>query len=57
MNRDEELFAAALELPASERGEFVQRECGAHAALPTRVAALLKSHEAAEAHFMATAAT
>ncbi len=45
-NREETLFAAALELPAGERVAYLARECGADGALRARVAALLASYDA-----------
>ena len=43
--REETLFEAALELPASDRPAFLARECGADDALRRRVEALLHGHQ------------
>jgi serine/threonine protein kinase len=47
MNRDDEIFADALELAGAERAAFLDRACRDDAALRRRVEALLASHEAA----------
>ncbi len=47
MNRDDEIFTAALELPVAERAGFLDRVCTGDAALRARVAALLAGHDAA----------
>ena len=52
MNREEEIFGDALDLPAPERAAFLDRACAGDAALRARLAALLASHEAAD-DFMA----
>ena len=43
--REEELFAAALALPAAERAAYLQRECGGDAGLLRRVEDLLRVHD------------
>ena len=48
MNRDDEIFAEALERPAAERAAFLEGACQADAALRGRVEALLAGHDAAE---------
>ena len=48
MNRDDDIFADALELPASERAAFLDRACGDDVVLRTRIEALLLGHEAAQ---------
>src|SRR5437868_3367165 len=40
-----ELFLAATDLPAEERGGFLERECGGDAELRGRVEALLRAHD------------
>ncbi len=47
MNREDEIFAEAIELPATERAAFLDRACAGDAGLRTRVAALIEGHEAA----------
>jgi serine/threonine protein kinase len=47
MNRDDDIFAEALELPASERAAFLDRACAGDAAARARLAALLAGHDAA----------
>src|SRR4051812_6927509 len=47
MNREDEIFAEALDLPPAERDAFLDRACAGHATLRTRVATLLASHAAA----------
>ena len=42
---EEELFAAALALPAAERAAYLQRECGGDAELLRRVEDLLSVHD------------
>jgi len=42
--REEELFAAALALPAAEHAIYLKRECGGDAGLLARVEALLRAH-------------
>ena len=44
-NREEAIFALALTKPASERAEFLDRECGSDIALRQRLDALLAAHE------------
>jgi hypothetical protein len=44
-NREEALFQIALEKPAAERAEFLDRECGPDKALRQRLEALLAAHE------------
>ncbi|MGQ0636156.1 MAG: protein kinase domain-containing protein [Planctomycetaceae bacterium] len=41
---EEELFAAAIQKPLPERGEFLDRACGADAALRAQVELLLAAH-------------
>ncbi len=43
--REEELFLAALKLDTGERESFLERECGADAALKQGVERLLQAHE------------
>src|SRR5262245_39982240 len=43
-NREETLFAAALNLPAAEGAAFLERECAGDTALRQRVESLLKAH-------------
>jgi len=50
MNRDDEIFAEALELPASERAAFLAHTC-ADEAQRARIESLLAGHDAAE-HFL-----
>ena len=50
MNRDDEIFAEALELPAVERAAFLARAC-ADDAQRARIESLLAGHAAAE-HFL-----
>jgi serine/threonine protein kinase len=50
-NREEELFAAALALPAAERRSYLERACGGDAALLQRIHGLLDAFGAA-AQFM-----
>ncbi len=45
-NREETLFAEALELPAGERVAYLAHECGSDTALRARVEALLASYNA-----------
>jgi WD40 repeat protein/serine/threonine protein kinase len=45
-NREEAIFALALTKPATERAEFLDRECGADQALRQRLEALLAAHDA-----------
>jgi len=47
MSTDEEIFAEALQLPAADRGEFLQRICPGDEACRARVNALLRGHERA----------
>ena len=47
MTRDADVFADALELPASERAEFLDRGCAGDAMLRARVEALLALHDEA----------
>ncbi|HVT73034.1 MAG TPA: serine/threonine-protein kinase, partial [Lacunisphaera sp.] len=47
MNRDEEIFAAALELPAATRVAWLANACAGDAALQSRIEALLAGHSAA----------
>jgi serine/threonine protein kinase len=46
-NRVKALFVAAVDLPPGERTAFVVRECGADAALRTRLDELLAAHDGA----------
>ncbi|MGA2444523.1 MAG: serine/threonine-protein kinase [Opitutaceae bacterium] len=43
--REEELFTAALELPAAERQRYLEQACGGDTELLRRVQALLRVHE------------
>jgi hypothetical protein len=43
--REEELFAAALALPAAERQRYLEQACGGDTELLRRVEALLRAHE------------
>ncbi len=45
MNRDAEIFAEAIELPAAERAAFLDRACSRDAVLRARVEALLTAHD------------
>jgi eukaryotic-like serine/threonine-protein kinase len=54
---DETIFAGALAQPAAARATFLDRACAGDPARRARIESLLQAHEAAEAHFMATAAT
>lgn len=47
MNRDDEIFADALELPPAARAAFLDRVCAGEPAMRARVAALLASHDEA----------
>ena len=47
MNRDDEIFGAALELPPDERAAFLARSCGEDGELRARVEALLKGFDRA----------
>ena len=46
-HREVVLFSAALELPALQRGDYLQKACADDAALRLRLEALLLVHEAA----------
>ncbi len=48
MNRDDDLFGEAIELPLAERAVFLDRACAGDAALRARLDALLAAHDAAE---------
>lgn len=48
MNREDDIFAEALELPPAERGAFLDRVCGQDPILRARIEALLLGHEAAK---------
>jgi WD40 repeat protein/serine/threonine protein kinase len=48
-NREVAIFNAALELPASQRGAYLQEACADDPALRLRLEALLRDHEAAGA--------
>jgi serine/threonine protein kinase/TPR repeat protein len=48
-NREVALFSAALELPASQRGAYLDEACADDPALRLRLEALLRDHEAAGA--------
>ncbi len=48
MNRDDEIFADALDLPTTGRVAFLERSCDGDPALRARVEALLAGHDAAE---------
>jgi len=45
MNRDDEIFGEAIDLPVAERAAFLDRACGGDAALRARVEALLAGHD------------
>ncbi len=47
MNREDEIFAEALELPVAERAAYLDRACAGEAALRARLVSLLASHLAA----------
>ena len=47
MNRDDEIFSDALELPPGERAAFLDRACAGDSALRARVDALLTSYDTA----------
>ncbi len=47
MNRDDEIFADALDLPPAARDAFLDRVCAGEPAMRARVAALLAGHEEA----------
>jgi serine/threonine protein kinase len=47
-NREKDLFLAALDMPADERGAFVAGACGADEPLRKQVEAMLKAHEQAD---------
>jgi len=47
MTPDAEIFADALELPAGERAQFLDRACARDSALRQRIEALLAAHAAA----------
>ncbi len=47
MNRDDDIFSEALDLPAAERAAFLDRACAGDGALRDRVAALLAGHDEA----------
>jgi eukaryotic-like serine/threonine-protein kinase len=51
MNRDDEIFAEALNLSAEQRPAFLERACGGDVALKARVGALLASDNAAAQFF------
>lgn len=51
MNHEEELYAAAVALPATERATFLDRACGGDPALRARVEALLSANDEADAFF------
>ena len=51
MNREEELYAAALAVPAAERPAFLAQACGNDPALRSRVEALLTANDEADAFF------
>ena len=48
MNRDDEIFADALDLPAASRVAFLERTCDGDSALRARVEALLAGHDQAD---------
>ncbi len=48
-NREVDLFSAALDLPASQRGAYLREACADDPALRLRIEALLRDHEAAGA--------
>ncbi|MGO8925385.1 MAG: tetratricopeptide repeat protein [Limisphaerales bacterium] len=50
-NREVAIFNAALELPASQRGAYLQEACADDPALRLHLEALLRDHEAAGAFF------
>ena len=47
MNRDDEIFAEAIELPAAERAAALDRACGDDPALRARIEALLAGYDSA----------
>ena len=46
MNRDDEIFGEAIELPVAERAAFLDRACGGDTGMRARVEALLSGHDA-----------
>ncbi len=54
LNRDDEIFAEALELPLADRAAFLDRACAGDAARRARVDALLAGHDAAGAFLEAS---
>ena len=48
MNRDDEIFGDAIELPVAERAAFLDHAGAGDPALRARVAVLLRGHEAAD---------
>ncbi len=54
--RAEELFQAAVDLPADQRAAFLEERCGADAALRADVDELLRTYEAETAGFLRTPA-
>jgi eukaryotic-like serine/threonine-protein kinase len=48
LNRDDDIFAEALELPPAERKAYLDRVCGHDIILRARIEALLLGHEAAQ---------
>ncbi len=55
MNRDEELYAAAVGVPLPERNGFLDRACADDPALRARLAALLIANDEAESFFASVA--
>jgi len=50
LNRDDDIFAEALELPVPERAAFLDRVCAGDTARRARLEALLAGHEAAQSY-------
>ena len=48
MNRDDEIFGEAIELPAAERAAFLDRACAGDAARRARLDALLSGYDSAD---------
>src|SRR5688572_5773054 len=46
-SREEDLFTAALALPAAERAAFLEKECAGDASLRARLEVLLNAHDGA----------
>jgi serine/threonine protein kinase len=54
LNRDDEIFAEAIELPLADRAAYLDRACAGDAVLRARVDALLAGHDAAGAFLEAS---